>query len=559
MLNSLSIDHFAIIESGHIHFDKGMTVITGETGAGKSILLDALELALGARCDKALLKDKQKTTICAVFDIQTLDSAKRWLSKHELNTEDNECILRRTLQKDGSSKAYINGIAVTLTQVKNLARLLVGIYGQHAHYDLLSSKEQLIKLDTYLNAPDLIKSVKAKYQLIEKIDLALNELYKKQQQAETEQSLLIYQLNELNELALQDDEIDQLDRRQNELAHASEQLDQLHQICSNLYEDDQNLIGQLERITYQLSQAHFNQSIITEPFQMLEQAKLLLNEAYDELNQLKNSIEINPEALDRVNHRLSQIHTIARKHKTSIDQLYQHQQQLQNRLSELNTLDAKIKRLQIQKAQAIDEYDKSANLLSDKRKHIAKAFAKRIKNHIRKLNTPKAEFEVIFSCLNHRSESGIDHCEFMISFNPGEPLMPIQKVASGGELSRIGLTIQVTASEKVAPPTLIFDEVDVGISGATAEIVGQLLSVLSEKAQILCITHQAQVASQGHQHLHVYKTQKNNKTLSFIKELDKNQRIEAIANIIGGVNLTDQTMLHAKEMINKFSPQISPK
>ncbi|TNF69942.1 MAG: DNA repair protein RecN [Gammaproteobacteria bacterium] len=558
MLNSLSIDHFAIIESGHIHFNHGMTVITGETGAGKSILLDALELALGARCDKALLNEKEKTTITAVFDIQSIQNAKKWLKNNELNTNNDECILRRVLKKDGLSKAYINGFPVTLSQVKNLSRLLIGIYGQHAHYDLLSPKEQLIKLDTYMNEPKLVDSVKSNFHAIGLINKELNKLYLKQKQAETEQSLLAYQLNELDELSLNADEIETLNQRQNELAHATEQLDKLHHICTNLYENDENLIGQLDEIIYSLSQANFNQKAIESPLQMLEQANLLTKEAYAELNQLKNNIEINPEALETINERLSQIHNIARKHKIDIHQLYDHQNQLQNRLNQLNTIDNEIKQLLDKKTQAENEYDKAAKVLSDKRRNAAKSFAKRTKDHIRKLNIPKAEFEIIFTPLSDRNETGIENCEFMISFNQGQPLMPIQKIASGGELSRIGLTINVIACEKVAPPTLIFDEVDVGISGATAEIVGQLLSILSKKAQILCITHQAQVASQGHQHLHVYKKQTNNKTRSFIKELDKDERIKAIANIIGGIDLTSQTIAHAKEMIDKFSDQTNP-
>ncbi|MCF6767654.1 DNA repair protein RecN [Thiotrichales bacterium 19S11-10] len=553
MLTSLVIDHFAIIESGQISFNDGMTVITGETGAGKSILLDALELALGQRADKALLKDKQKTTISATFDISLIEPAKEWLLAHELNSEDHECILRRVLRKDGSSKAYINGIPATLTQIRDLSQKLIGIYGQHAHYDLLSPKEQLIKLDTYLNEPKLIQLIKEHYFEIKSLQKELDKLNQTKQQLEMEASLIRYQLDELEALNLADDELTELSDKQNQLANATAQLEHLGNICYQLYENDQNLINQLEQITYQINEASFNQNQIQSPLAMLKEANLLIKEAYSEFNRLKDQIEINPEALEEINQRLMLIYDTARKHQVDVEQLSAHWASLNQRLSKFDNIDEQISMLTNQINEKELSYDKLAITLSHKRKNAAKTFSNRITKHIRKLNIPKASFEVIFHQLDKRSETGLESCEFLISFNPGSPLMPIQKVASGGELSRIALTIQVTASEKIAPPTLIFDEVDVGISGATSEIVGQLLSLLSKKAQVLCITHQAQVAAQGDHHLHVSKQQSLSTTSSHVKALSYKERITAIADMIGGVNITEQTLAHASEMIDKFS------
>ena len=552
MLSYLLIKNFAIIEDNEILFNSGMTTITGETGAGKSILLSALNIALGSRIDKTQLKNTQKSEITAIFNVINIPHAQSFLKQHELTNKDevNECILRRVIYTDGKSRAFINGTPVTLTQLKHLSERMISIYGQHAHHALAEHKVQLERLDSFAGLNAEAQALKSLYLQIHKLNQEITDEEIRLQAQQTEQKLLQYQYDELIQLELQASELEQLDEAHKRLASVESQIQTLGQITDIVYDNEQSLIGQIDHLSASL--ASIDNSQIKNIEGLLEQAKVYLQECSSEVRDYVQTLEVNPEKLFEMEKRLEQIYQSARKHKIEPRDLHQHILNIGQSLESLSNDQATLDQLKAQQLKLQQSYHTKANTLSKKRKKAALDFAKQIEGHIHKLNIPQGQFHIAFKTLDKATPSGLDQCEFQINFNKGQTPQAIDKIASGGELSRIGLAIHVVASKRIAPPTLIFDEVDVGISGATAEIVGGLLKQISQKAQILCITHQAQVSIQGHQQLHIKKEHQHNKTTSHVIALSDEERIQETARIIGGVDITDQTLLHAKEMFESF-------
>ncbi|WP_192877950.1 DNA repair protein RecN [Fastidiosibacter lacustris] len=553
MLSFLSIKNFAIIKSTEIHFKQGMTTITGETGAGKSILLDALNIVLGARVDKSNYPQSEPCEISAIFIIKDIPEAIRFLEELELN-EGSECILRRIIHHDGKNRAFINGAPVTLNQLKTLSPYLISIYGQNAHHSLLESANQLLRLDTYAGLINEIESLSQTYKTLTELTHAITDEEEKIAKEKIALVLMQYQYDELKQLELKEDELQQLDSDHKQLANAKGQIQAIAQISDIVNDSEQSLLSMIDHLLNSLY-SYSEQPQFKNILELLTQAKVYLQECDQEAKSILNQLEVNPEKLYEVEQRLDHIYKLARKHKVEPKLLYQHIAELEQSLSLHDQSEQKLKELIAQKDVLQQSYLNLAKDLSNKRQIAAKAFAKEIETHIHKLNIPKGEFYVKLTPSKTQQATGIDHCEFLINFNTGQQAAVIDKVASGGELSRIGLAIHVVSSKKIAPPTIIFDEVDVGISGGTAEIVGKLLKQVSQNAQILCITHQAQVSIQGDQQLHIVKKHLKDHTVSEIIELDKNQRIHETARIIGGVEMTDKTLQHAKEMYELYHLQ----
>lgn len=550
MLNFLGIKNFAIIKNSEIHFKSGMTTITGETGAGKSILLDALNIVLGARVDKSALTNDQPCEIYAIFDISKIPNAKTLLKSFEL-TDDNECLLRRVIQKDGKTRAFINGSLVTLTQLKQLSEQLISIYGQNAHHSLLDPTNQLMRLDTYAGLSEDVDEISTIFKKLSEINSLISEEQERIEKDKTALALMQYQYDELVQLNLGADELSDLDQEHKSLANAEAQIHTIAQVVECVNDNEQSLLGMLDNLTHKLS-AYSDNSAFKNIYNLLTESTVYLKEAEHEARQLLDHLEINPEKLQQIDQRLNEIYQLARKHKVDPKQLYLHISELEQKINAHAQNEQKLLQLTKDKSVLEETYLSKAKTLSNKRQAASKVFASEIEQYIRQLNIPKGEFYARITQGQTKHVNGIDHCDFLINFNPGQQPASIDKIASGGELSRIGLAIHVVSSKKIAPPTIIFDEVDVGISGGTAEIVGKLLKQVAKNAQILCITHQAQVSIQGDQQLHISKKHLEHDTISEVLELNKEERINETARIIGGVDITNKTLQHAKEMYELY-------
>ena len=554
MLQYLKIKKFTLIDNAEISFKKGMTTITGQTGAGKSILINALYLALGLRIDSAMVNSAAKCEISAIFIIEGLPQAQLFLQQNGLPC-DSTCIVRRVIYKDGKNRVFINDTPVTLAKLKLLGQCLVSFYGQHDHYSLLDINKQLELVDTYGGLSNDTDAIKKTYDAIKALEKNIESETHRLIQKNTEISLLQYQYTELNELQITENEFDELDKKHRQLSTAEHKHAILHQISDRIYSNDDSLIGAIELLGNSTDQ---NDDCFQNISQLLEQAKIYLQEAHQEAKNVLHDTEINPEKMAIIEQRLSNLHNIARKHQISPNDLFNHLFNIQKVLAQFQSDDQALERLKSQKESLVNSYQQKALALRQKRQTYAKKFASEVKRYLQRLNIPEGEFSIHLIPLDKMTANGIDRCEFTMTFNKGQQAATLKKVASGGELSRIALAVHVITSQKIALPTIVFDEVDVGISGSTAEIVGQMLKQLSKKTQILCITHQAQVAIQGDQQLHVYKKNIKDKTISSVSELSSEERIKAIAQIIAGIKITDKALIHAREMYASIHTIPSP-
>lgn len=547
MLQHLAIKNFAIIKSTEIDFREGMTVLTGETGAGKSILLDALSFVLGARLEKTFLQDGNVTEVSATFCIKDNQKAKRLLDELFVDYENDECTFRRVVNKSKQSRLFINGSVAKATDVKKISDKLINIYSQNSHQDLLDPKSQLGLLDSFANNDEVLKKVSGVFYQLQKVNAEISELQEYVDGQNSQRELLEYKLDELVALELEENEFEELSKHQKNLSSVDDIGYSLNHISNLIYDADTNIIAmltELEKEVLKLDETSFKSLQ-----ELISQTKVYAQESYDEAQNRLESLEQDPEALSRVEQRMGEIYDFARKHKVEPNYMYQYIQELHGELESFSQDGERLAQLNQQKQKLEQEYDKYAQELSQARQLAAKEFSKQVEKNIRSLNIPKGSFVAQILSSQNKTSKGIDDCQFMINFNLGEQLAPVRKVASGGELSRIGLSIQAVSAAKRSYPTLVFDEVDVGISGATAEIVGKLLKKLSERLQVLCITHQPQVAAQGQTHLHVSKKYLKNTTESKIIELSQQQRIEEIAKIVGGVDISENTLSHARELL----------
>ncbi|MGI2105307.1 DNA repair protein RecN [Shewanella frigidimarina] len=551
MLCQLSINNFAIVRFLELDFKAGMTSITGETGAGKSIAIDALGLCLGNRSDANTVRPgASKTEVSARFTLHDVPLAKRWLEDSDLDADD-ECILRRTINSDGRSRAYINGNPVPVTQLKAIGHLLIGVHGQHAHHAMLKSEHQLNLLDHYANHKILLGSVSASYQRCKQVENELKHLEQAQHERISRQQLLQYQVEELNEFNLGLEEFDEIEQEHKRLANGTDLIERCQAGLHLLTESDEgNIESLLNKVASIADTLQGYDESLAPISTMISDALIQVQESASEIESYLSSLELDPEHFAYLEKRLSTAMQLARKHHVSADKLALHHQTLMNELTELADDETKLDGIRQQLEATRNAYLTNAQKLSQSRSRYAKELDKLVTQSIHELNMPKGKFTIQ---INHNpdniSVNGCDSIEFMVTTNPGQPLQPISKVASGGELSRIGLGIQVITAKKVATPTLIFDEVDVGISGPTASVVGRMLRSLGESTQVLCVTHLPQVAGNGHQHMFVNKFNKGGSTETTMQTLDKDQRVNELARLLGGDVITENTLANARELL----------
>ena len=548
MLTHLAIKQFTLVENLELDIQTGFTVITGETGAGKSILLDALGLCLGDKADaQAVRHGADKAELIALFDIHQQPQAQAWLNERDLAQE--ECSLRRVVYKEGRSKAWINGTAVTFSELRTLGELLINIHSQHAQQSLLKKDTHQKLLDNVGSLQPLAQQVAQHYQiwLEAKQQLQHSKTHHAAQQARLE--LIQNYLDELDKLALKTGEYDTLEQEHDRLANFEALMHDSQQALTLLDEGENPVSRQLQQALRFLENHSSRSDSLSQLCTSLNSALIDIKESSSELNHFLASQELDPARLAWLEGKIGEAQRLARKHKTLAPQLPALQQQLQQekqqtqQAQDLSTLEQAV-------FEAKQNYLHLATQLSQQRQGIAPQLTAQISQHLRALGMPNTQVEYAFAALDKPTRDGLDDIELLFSANLGQSLQALAKIASGGELSRFALAVQVIQAQHSAVPVLVFDEVDVGISGGTAEIVGQLLRELGQNAQILCITHQPQVAAKGHQHWQVEKYNVEDKTLSRVISLDKNQRIQEIARMSGGVTITQETLKHAESMLS---------
>ena len=548
MLRTLSIHDFVIVDSIELEFAPGFTVFTGETGAGKSILIDALALALGGRGDASVVREgAAKTDITAEFSTDSAMDA--WLAEHEFsNNDDGGVLLRRVIDNAGRSRAFINGITATAAQLRELGEMLVDIHGQHAHQSLLKTDAQRLLLDSQAGLLDDAKSVAAAYKTWRALARQREEFEANARSVLLERERLEWQVGELEKLAVKPGEWTEISNEHSRLAHAASLIEGAQEALNTISESDTSpMLSQLTALTLKLGKLADIDAALKPVVEALEPARIQLQEAVYSLNDYLGRVELDPARLHEVEARLDAIHSTARKFRVAPENLPQEYAMLSTQLKQLaDASDLDALRAQEEKLKAA--YLDVAKRLSKARAKAAKALSEAVSAAMQDLSMAGGRFEIALTPCEPAAY-GIDQVEFMVAAHAGTSLRPLAKVASGGELARISLAISVITSSATATPTLIFDEVDSGIGGAVAEVVGRLLKRLGQDRQVLCVTHLPQVASQANQHFQVSKRSIDGRTLSNIDALDAKSRIEEIARMLGGLEITATTRKHARELL----------
>ena len=552
MLVHLSVHNYAIVEHLDLELARGMSVITGETGAGKSIMLDALGLALGDRADSGVVRPgADKADILATFDLADIPEARSWLAERDLES-DSPCILRRVITAEGRSRGYINGTPCTLGDLKAMGELLIDIHSQHEHQSLLKTDTHRRLLDEYAGASDLARQVQLAAQRWRQTRVELERLSNSGDEQRARHQLLSYQLEELDNLGLGDNELEQLEQEHKSLTNAEALFGICRQVIDQCSESDSgNVLNALTASLHRLTAVASAPRALGEAANMLASAQIQVEEAVGELNRFLDNFDADPMRLQTLEERLDTIYTLARKHRVQPAELPHLQQRLMEEIEGLNASDESIERLGEELAAYAKHYQVKAEELSALRQQAAKQLASAVEVEIQRLGMPGGRFCIELNPITsgELSPYGLEMVELLVSANPGLPLKGLAKVASGGELSRISLAIQVITAQTSRIPTLVFDEVDVGIGGPTAEIVGQLLRRLGERGQVLTVTHLPQVAAQGHHHLFVHKVRESDSTHTAVASLGKRERVEEVARMLGGIDLTKESLAHARKMV----------
>ena len=546
MLINLSIQDYAVVDQLEVDLDAGMTCITGETGAGKSIMLDALGLCIGDRADsRAIRPGAARTDIAACFDVTHNTRAQVWLSERDLESA-GDCILRRTITAEGRSRAYINGSPATLSDCADLGQLLVDIHSQHAHQSLLRRPIQRSLLDTYAGAETLIVEVSETAQRWRVLQEEYSRLAGQTEESDARRALLTYQIEELEVLNPQPGELEALEAQHKLLANAAYIIDSANDIAAGCEAQR----DQLARIVQLANDERMTGSATDNLRELLQSALIQLDEAQAETARFAASVELDPEGLRAAEERLSALHDMARKHRAQPDALHELLATLQAELESLAGGTEELASLEEALGDTALAWRTHAKALSERRREAAVLLSQRVMETLTDLAMTKCVFEIALIPFkdDNPDPRGAEDIEFLIATNPGATPGPLNKVASGGELSRISLALQVVAADTATSPTMVFDEVDVGIGGGIAEVVGDLLRTLGERSQVLVVTHQPQVAAKGHQHLLVTKTGED-AVHSELTLLADAARIEEVGRMLGGAKLTDSTLAHAREML----------
>ena len=554
MLTYIHIRDFAIITDLALELQAGMTALTGETGAGKSILLDAIGLVLGDKTDLSSVRHgAEKAEITLSVDISHTPQAQQWLAEQELLTDDETCILRRVITHTGKSRAWINGSPTTLTALRELGEQLVDIHGQHEHQSLMKREMQRNMVDAYAGHESLLKQTQDCYKQWKTLYERYQALSSQSSHFQERLDLLNFQIQELSELALDNGEITQLDEELNRLGHAEQLQATAAQGYLQLYETEQSIYSALSQLGQELSRQQRVDEALTAPLELVNSAQIQVQEAAWLLRDYAQAIDLDPARLNTVESRIAEIRAMARKYRMEAELLPAHLTQLQAELGSLASDDYDLDTLKTKLATATEHYQTMAQALSLSRAQAADQLSIEVTAAMQSLGMQGGQFHIQLSHPEDKlpQAQGMDQLEFLVSANPGQPLKALTKVASGGELSRISLAIQMIAAQKMILPALIFDEVDTGIGGSIAEVVGTQLRSLGTNRQVLCVTHLPQVASQAHHHYKVTKLKTADNTQTGIIYLDPLERVEEIARMIGGTEITIATRALAAEMLER--------
>ncbi|MFI0397988.1 MAG: DNA repair protein RecN [Thiolinea sp.] len=554
MLTYIHIRDFAIIADLELELQAGMTALTGETGAGKSILLDAIGLVLGDKADAGSVRHSaEKADITLSVDISNTPQAKQWLEEQDLLADDEICILRRVVTNTGKSRAWINGSPTTLTALRELGEQLVDIHGQHEHQSLMKRDMQRGMVDAYASNETLLKQTQEAYKNWKSLNERYHALTTQSSQYQERVDLLSFQVQELSELALSKGEITQLDEELNRLGHAEQLQATAEQGYLQLYESERSLYSSLSQLSQELSRQARVDEALNAPLELVNSAQIQLQEAAWSLRDYAQALDLDPARLSEVEARIAEIRNMARKYRMEAELLPEHLVRLQAELANLASDDYDLDTLKTKLESAENSYRKTAQALSKKRSQAADQLSSGVSAAMQDLGMQGGQFQIQVTAIEDKAPHafGSDQLEFLVSTNPGQPLKPLTKVASGGELSRISLAIQMIAAQKMTLPALIFDEVDTGIGGGIAEVVGMQLRTLGTNRQVLCVTHLPQVASQAHHHYKVTKIKTTDNTQTGIVYLTQGERVEEIARMIGGTELTAATRALSTEMLDR--------
>ncbi len=551
MLNHLQVRDLAIVSRLELDCPGGMTALTGETGAGKSILIDALSLALGDKAEVGMIRaGSERAEIVADFDLAACPAARAWLAEQALDDEGG-CIVRRLIVREGRSRAFVNGRPATGAQLRDLGNLLVDIHGQHAHQSLLRATAQRELLDAYGGHSPLAEAVATAFRDFRALDQKLKALESASQERAARLDLLRFQVQELEALGMTGAEIEALDQEQRRLSHLGRLQETAASILRTLEEDEPSIGDHLRAATTEIDELAAIDPALTDSRDLLETAAIHAGEAATSLRHYLDALDLDPAALETVESRLTQVHDLARKYRILPAQLPETVVERRAELDDLEQTDVTLVGLRESHETAWRDFMELAQRLGEARAKAAERLANTVTSAMQQLGMAGGRFAVQIEPLPRErvGSGGLERIDFLVSANPGQPLQPLIKVASGGELSRISLGIQVATAECGSVPTLVFDEVDVGIGGGVAEIVGRLLRRLGESRQVLCVTHLPQVAAQAHWQLRVRKEAIDGQTHTRIEPLDEAARIDEIARMLGGTEITARTRDHASEML----------
>ena len=555
MLLQLTIQNFAIVRHLEIDWQAGMTTITGETGAGKSIAIGALGLCLGERATTNVVRpNSKKAELAATFEIKKNLIAQQWLSQHDLLLEeDTHCILRRVITSQGRSTAYINGSQVPLVQLKELGQLLINIHGQHDHQLIVKASHQCHLLDSYANHQNLLDEVKHYYRQWNQLNKELETLQQNKLQREAKKQLIQYQVTELDEFALQDGEFSTLESDYKRHSNAQDLLDSTLGSLQLLSENENfNILDSLRQCTDNISSLARVDKQLSNVANLLNESLVVLDEANSDLSEYYQQLELDPQSYSIIEERYSLALQLSKKHQVSPESLVEFHQSLSQELNELTGDESRIDTVIDSLEKTRVQYQEAATLLSASREGAASSLSKLISQSMQELNMPHGQFKVAVNKPKQSTSiniNGIDEISFQVSINPGQAVEAMNKVASGGELSRISLAMQVILADKVITPTLIFDEVDVGISGPTAAMVGKKLQQLAKNTQVICVTHLPQVACKGHQQFFVSKLTDGENTETTLTELSTESRVQEIARLLAGDKISAHSLANAEELL----------
>ncbi len=549
MLDQLFVKNLVVVQELNIEFKNGMTVVTGETGAGKSIIIQALSLVVGGRSDASLVRDgASKSEIVATFSIDIEDRLQSLLENLDLENG-TECILRRIISADGKSRSYVNGSNVPLSTLRDIGGYLIDMHGQNEHQLLLRSNQHRILLDDYAITQDLCEEVNSTVYKYQQIQNEIEDLTKSNELLSTQKELLSHQLNEFLQIDTTQDELDSIEDNYRVSVNASLLVEKISKILESLDHESgvNNILIDGERTVEQSRQVDSRLDSIQS---LLSSAQVQVQESIYDLTDYLNKIGGIEDNSAELTARINILHELGRKHNCQIQELLSVQTNLQAQLDDLGSSNEKLEELLIKQNQCEKNYYSKSKLLSEKRLTASKSLSKKVTDIMQNLGMPGSEIDFSIKPLRNSIRlNGMEEIIIHVKTNTGQELKPLNKVASGGELSRISLALSVVTSNSELIPSIVFDEVDVGISGSVAEIVGQMLKKLSTHYQIICVTHLAQVAAQGKEHLKVVKIQKNGATFTHVTDLSLSQRTEEVARILGGIIISDKTRVAAEEMI----------